>query len=413
MLIGLYLPFLRFRRVPASSDSEILNLYYKKLESLIDIDPKRFFIEAGFLASRLTSFDLTRVENGLGLLASMSNGFSWPGISFRISRKLLEFPKKKIDKDDLKSMSYYDLGASVLSFVEGDWDTIEWRNDNALNQLLNMGEFLNTSVCLLIQGWIKIDQGYFDQAEKIVDKLAEIGELYDNDYSRAYQYELNVKLQMKRRNFQQALQGLAEGIDFISKTAMKVYIRFFYTMKARIQIMLRDINGAKAAFSLGKEYGSEVMAVPYYRSCLSICEFILGLHQLQESMESGKRKELVKNRRTALRTGKRMVRISRRVACGRTESYKLMGIYYWLIGKQNKALQWWRRSIKEGERINARLELSRTYMEVGRRLLEPRSKHKELNGVPPKEYLQKARTMFEEMGLEWDLDELARIPSTN
>jgi hypothetical protein len=90
-----------------------------------------------------------------------------------------------------------------------------------------------------------------------------------------------------------------------------------------------------------------------------------------------------------------------------------IGIYYWLIGKQKKALQWWRRSIKEGERINARLELSRTYMEVGRRLLEPKSKYKELNGMTVTEYLQKARTMFEEMDLEWDLEELERIPGTN
>jgi hypothetical protein len=52
-------------------------------------------------------------------------------------------------------------------------------------------------------------------------------------------------------------------------------------------------------------------------------------------------------------------------------------------------------------------------MEVGKRLLEPRSKYKELNGMTAEEYLQKARTMFEEMGLEWDLEELGRIPSTN
>ena len=90
-----------------------------------------------------------------------------------------------------------------------------------------------------------------------------------------------------------------------------------------------------------------------------------------------------------------------------------MGIYYWVTGRQRKALQWWRRSIREGERIFARLELSRTYMEVGKRLLEPKSRYKELNGMTAEECLQKARTMFEEMDLEWDLDELARIPSTN
>ena len=86
-----------------------------------------------------------------------------------------------------------------------------------------------------------------------------------------------------------------------------------------------------------------------------------------------------------------------------------MGTYYWLIGKQSKALSWWIKSTDEGERLGARLELSRTYMEVGKRLLEPKNKYKELNGVSAKEYLEKARNMFKEMDLQWDLDELDRI----
>ena len=48
-------------------------------------------------------------------------------------------------------------------------------------------------------------------------------------------------------------------------------------------------------------------------------------------------------------------------------------------------------------------------MEVGKRLLGPESKYKELNGVKTEEYLDKAKIMFEEMDLQWDLDELDRI----
>ncbi len=43
-----------------------------------------------------------------------------------------------------------------------------------------------------------------------------------------------------------------------------------------------------------------------------------------------------------------------------------------------------------GERLGARPDLSRTYFEVGKRLLEPQSKHKELNGIDPKGYLEKS-----------------------
>jgi len=59
--------------------------------------------------------------------------------------------------------------------------------------------------------------------------------------------------------------------------------------------------------------------------------------------------------------------------------------------------------------MGARPDLSRTYFEVGKRLLEPGSKYKTLNGITAEEYLDKAKSMFEEMDLKWDLDELDKV----
>ena len=50
-------------------------------------------------------------------------------------------------------------------------------------------------------------------------------------------------------------------------------------------------------------------------------------------------------------------------------------------------------------------------MEIGKRFLEEKSKYKELKGVSTEVYLEKARTMFKEMDLQWDLDELDKIAS--
>jgi hypothetical protein len=47
-------------------------------------------------------------------------------------------------------------------------------------------------------------------------------------------------------------------------------------------------------------------------------------------------------------------------------------------------------------------------MEVGNHLLETRSNYNELNGIRAEEYLERARKSFEEMGLQWDLDELEK-----
>ncbi len=86
-----------------------------------------------------------------------------------------------------------------------------------------------------------------------------------------------------------------------------------------------------------------------------------------------------------------------------------MGDYYWLVGKQGKALKWYDNSIREGERLGARPDLSRTYFQVGKRLLEPQTKYRQLNGIDANGYLEKAEKLFGEMGLEHDLDELERV----
>ena len=67
------------------------------------------------------------------------------------------------------------------------------------------------------------------------------------------------------------------------------------------------------------------------------------------------------------------------------------------------------KTIKEGERLGAPPDLSRTYMEVGKRLLDPQSRFKELNGIGAPEYLSKAETLFREMDLQWDLEQLERV----
>jgi hypothetical protein len=43
-------------------------------------------------------------------------------------------------------------------------------------------------------------------------------------------------------------------------------------------------------------------------------------------------------------------------------------------------------------------------VDVGKRLMEPHSKYKELNGITATAYLDKAETMFREMDLEWYLE---------
>ena len=49
------------------------------------------------------------------------------------------------------------------------------------------------------------------------------------------------------------------------------------------------------------------------------------------------------------------------------------------------------------------------YFEVGKRLMESHSTHKEMNGIDGRGFLEKARILFEEIGLKRNLGELERI----
>ncbi len=118
-------------------------------------------------------------------------------------------------------------------------------------------------------------------------------------------------------------------------------------------------------------------------------------------------------KRDALQCSKDILKIFKNYVPCLPDYFKMTGELYWLIDQQKTALKWWTKSIKIGERLGAKPDLSRTYFEVGKSLLSPEIKYKQLNGITAREYLDKAKTMFEEMDLEWDLNELKKISMIN
>jgi hypothetical protein len=48
-------------------------------------------------------------------------------------------------------------------------------------------------------------------------------------------------------------------------------------------------------------------------------------------------------------------------------------------------------------------------MEIGKRMMEPGSKYREFKGISAAEYLSRSRAMFEEMDLQWDLEQLETV----
>jgi tetratricopeptide (TPR) repeat protein len=135
----------------------------------------------------------------------------------------------------------------------------------------------------------------------------------------------------------------------------------------------------------------------------------LDLHLLEQSIIKNDKSDISKFSKKTYQSGKRAIKNSNKYAFDRTEIFRLMGLYYWFIGKKKKAIGFWKKGIKEAEHLGAHVEFARIYMEIGRRFREMKSRDFKLNGIAADEYLKKARILFEEMGIEQDRDMLDKI----
>jgi tetratricopeptide (TPR) repeat protein len=214
---------------------------------------------------------------------------------------------------------------------------------------------------------------------------------------------------MKHRKIQYALVDAEAGIQSISKTGFHVWLINVYSFKARMLLMSGDVSGARDALGYAEKILFENMGSPFLVGEFMVCKFLLALFELERALGGNNKTASSAMLSCTSQAGNETVKTAGKNAFIKTEALKLMGVYYWVIGRQRKAMKWWRKAIAEGKRLNDRLELSRTYFEVGKRLLEPTNKYKELDGIKAWDYLEKAQAMFEEMDLQWDLDELEKL----
>ena len=142
-------------------------------------------------------------------------------------------------------------------------------------------------------------------------------------------------------------------------------------------ILMEEISEAEKTIQLANQnIQGETLSV--YGTTYAVSQFMIDLHHLEIAKEQGNNSEwnmLVKN---AIQSGKKSIRMARKISDDRVESYKLMGTCNWLIGNKKKAIKCWGKAIKEGERLDALPELSRTYLEAGKRLLEKDSRYHEM-----------------------------------
>ena len=408
MVKMVYLKSPNSKNNPGSRDLEVFELYYKAATALVFFDNTRNFQVAIAIYKRMTKFDLSKIPNVTGFLAGMASVFSIVGLFFKLSNRLLEVSRQYRVSGNLGDRMRYACFSAVIHHCQGAWGKIRDRDEYLLNSSLKIGDFWHVPNYLWFSGLAKGEQGDFGYLMEVIDKLNEIGETYENPLSIIHARMLKADYLLKVRNAHKAQEEAELGFTYSQKNSSELHEIMFLGLKVEAHLLAGDMKGALDSISQTKEiYKRQTSVVlPLYVAAYLAARLSVDVNQLEHAICSENSSKVANLQKSAYKAGKAAVNNAKKYAPYRTKILRLQGLYFWLIDKQGKALKWWGRTIEEGERLGARPDLSRTYFEVGKRLLEPKSKHKELNGIDPKGYLEKAETLFREMNLERDLEDL-------
>ena len=172
---------------------------------------------------------------------------------------------------------------------------------------------------------------------------------------------------------------------------------------------MKEMEEAGKSLDQANRIRSEIKAVPFHLSLFYRSQFKYYLRRMEESLQAGHRKDFSEYGQKAFKSGETLLKNCQKAALYRTESYRLWGAYYWLIHEQKRAFNWWHKAISEGEKLGARPQVARTYAEMAMSLCAVEGEPSTSDVGRAKELLQKAQTMFRDLGLHQDLEDLDSV----
>jgi tetratricopeptide (TPR) repeat protein len=370
------------------------------------VNPKHFVLNGATAGVRFRNYDIRKSKWGLHMYTGYAGMLVWAGFSYNTSRKILAFVKKYGVENDPHLLVSYSMSKVMLDCNTGNWQKNE-DFKRVYQKGVSIGELWQITVYVLYYGFQQIELGDVAILKEASDIFGEIADSFENWHARSNKYRFAAYGMMKFRKFDQLQEFIDEGKKHIKGTENKTHLFVLNLVQAQLNIYSGQSNEAVAAIKAAEKNLQESKQIPVLYGHYLITKIQLDLEFLKAQKnngenDKGKLKEI-------LAASNKLIKTSRKYVGNLTEAYLLRSRMFYLKENFKKALKNLSLAISTGEKYNGRLELSRAYFETGKFLSDPNNKFTQLNGISAAEYLNKARTLFEEMDLQWDLAKLERF----
>jgi tetratricopeptide (TPR) repeat protein len=239
-----------------------------------------------------------------------------------------------------------------------------------------------------------------------------MAEMYESSIARVWHYYSKMSYYYHSRDFEDIDSFTDEAISYARRLGLDQVLIHYLGFRAYKEVLYRDFAKAGEYLNNAKDLiQKHKFVIPMFTCIYRTANAMLSVRSLEEATNSKDRSRTSEYTRKARRDIKLAIRASDKMAMYNCECLMFQGCFYWLLDDQKVALEWWQEALHKADRLGAKPDWARIYMEIGKRLSEDRSKYKELNGITAEKYLEMARTMFEQLDLKWDLDEVDRVVS--
>jgi len=397
---------LYFKKPLGNNDEAIFRIAMERSYAQSMVNPKHFVLNSASTATRFRNYNIRNSKSALAMYTGYAGVLVWAGFSYNTSRKILAFVKTSGIESDLHLLISFSMTKAMLDYNTGNWQKNE-SFKSVFQKGISIGELWLTTLCVLYYGFQQIELGDAAVLKDVSNVFTEIADSFENWHARSNKYRFSAFGMMKFRKFEQLQVLLDEGKKHIKGTENKTHLFVLNLVQAQLNIYNGKISDAVASITEAEKTLQESKSIPVLYTHYLITKIQLDLVFFKEQFNKGenykgKFKEL-------LNTSKKLITTSRKFVGNLTEAYLLRSRIFYLRKKYTKALKNLSLAITTGEKYKGRLELSRAYFETGKFLSDPKTKQKQLKGLSGKDYLDTAKTMFEEMDLQWDLKEYRKF----
>jgi class 3 adenylate cyclase/tetratricopeptide (TPR) repeat protein len=382
-------------RKGAGIERKILTMMDRKNRAMISIDPKRMFFDVLYAFRFLRRHKFESYDAAMVISACPLFVYSGIKVLYRLGRKGIETSIKYIDDQDAFDFTSIKFALCAYAYYTGGkFDPTD--EEKVFNQGIRIGEPWHLTVYFFYGGYCVIESGNKILSQHFVQRLKAVTEIIENSYTSVQSLRLKAFYSLKYREIEDVLKITEKVISLSIKTNHIMTIIESYCLRSIAFSLESNFDEAINNLSEVKKYLKGIK-LPLFLTRYLIAKCFIEIAEFKS--------QKISNGKEMLKTTRQLIKHAKKAKKNLPEAYHLRAVVFWLLNKPTRAFKNFEKSINSGLSYNCNLELSRTYFDAGKFLRDPKNKKDRINGMNGTECLMKAKSMFEEMNLQWDLNE--------